>query len=210
MLFLSVCVAKAKASAREGVMSEENAQLGDQGTRGLLTADERAICGRVATGDAPHSQRALALMALDQGVTQAEAAELSGLSTGQVRYWRDKYREKGLGIFPKDVGAGRGASVQPKTSPEQAVSPLPVASTTVEKSGKAVKSKKRKRQAAEKGKKARSGKGNSARKAKKKAKEKKKADKKDKRGKQKSAPKAEGKGKKKGKGGKKGKDKKKK
>ncbi len=72
----------------------------------LLSPDERNACRRVAAGTAPHSQRALALMALDQGVTQSEAGELSGLSQGQVRYWRDRFREKGLSIFPEDVRTG--------------------------------------------------------------------------------------------------------
>ena len=66
----------------------------------LLSPEERKVCKRVATGSAPYCQRALALLALDQGVTQAEAGELSGLTKGQVRYWRDKFLQQSIGIFP--------------------------------------------------------------------------------------------------------------
>jgi hypothetical protein len=45
-------------------------------------------------------------MALDQGVTLAEASELSGLTGRQVRYWRDKFRQQGLGIFPGGLSNG--------------------------------------------------------------------------------------------------------
>ena len=48
-------------------------------------------------------------MALDQGVTQAEASELSGLTVGQVRYWRDKFRQQRLGIFGGGLSNGPSA-----------------------------------------------------------------------------------------------------
>jgi len=69
----------------------------------LLLPEERKVCIKMAQGDAPHNHRALALIALDQGVTQADASELSGLTIGQVRYWRDKFRQQRLKIFPKDL-----------------------------------------------------------------------------------------------------------
>jgi hypothetical protein len=69
----------------------------------LLLPEERQVCIKMAKGDAPHNHRALALLALDQGVTHADAAELSGLTRGQVRYWRDKFNQQRLGIFPKDL-----------------------------------------------------------------------------------------------------------
>jgi len=66
----------------------------------LLTAQEQAICNQIATRDAPHSQRALALLALTEKSTQAQAAQKAGLSIGQVRYWTAKFRKQRLGIFP--------------------------------------------------------------------------------------------------------------
>ncbi len=61
-------------------------------------------------------------MALDQGVTQAEASELSGLTIRQVRYWRDKFHQQGLGIFPGDPSDGPAAesgSVSAEDRPQQ-------------------------------------------------------------------------------------------
>jgi hypothetical protein len=48
-------------------------------------------------------------MALDQGVTQAEASELSGLTVSQVRYWRDRFRQQRLGIFGGGLSNGPSA-----------------------------------------------------------------------------------------------------
>jgi hypothetical protein len=53
--------------------------------------------------EGPHSQRALALLALDGGATQAQAAEKAGLSPGQVKYWIAKFRKQRLGIFPEAI-----------------------------------------------------------------------------------------------------------
>jgi hypothetical protein len=69
----------------------------------LLDAQERAQCARLATGEPPHSQRAQVLLALDQGETQKDAAQLAGLSPGQVRYWLGKFRQDRMAIFPEDV-----------------------------------------------------------------------------------------------------------
>ena len=195
-----------------GTETAQNAQ----GSGDLLTPEEREICGRVATTDAPYSQRALALMALDQGVTQAEAAQLSGLTTGQVRYWRDSFRQKRLGIFPEVAATKAGGFAQPTPPPERAPRPETVeatdagpsegASKTKARGGtkpapeakKKPKKKKTQDKTAKKKKKAKGGKGKSA-KAEKKSKKKKK-EKKAKRGKGKSGSK----------GGKKAKGKKKK
>lgn len=69
----------------------------------LLTSGERATCQQIASGAAPHSQRATALLALDEGVTQAEAGQNAGLSRGQVQYWLNKFRQQRLAIFPADL-----------------------------------------------------------------------------------------------------------
>ncbi len=69
----------------------------------LLTSGERAACQQIASGAAPHSQRATALLALDEGVTQAEAGQNAGLPRGQVQYWLNKFRQQRLAIFPADL-----------------------------------------------------------------------------------------------------------
>lgn len=66
----------------------------------LLTSLEQATCQQVASRQAPHSQRALALLALNEKCTQAQAAEQAGLSPGQVKYWVARFRKLRLGIFP--------------------------------------------------------------------------------------------------------------
>jgi len=65
-----------------------------------LTPQEQAICKKVATREAPHSQRASALLALNEGATQAKAAEQAGLTSGKVKYWVGRFRKLRLGILP--------------------------------------------------------------------------------------------------------------
>jgi hypothetical protein len=107
-------------------MSNEQTAKKAQDQPELLTPDERQVCQQIAAGEAPHSQRALALLALDQRVTQAEAGQLSGLTEGQVRYWRDKFRQRRLSIFPENqLGQAEPGSnsTPPETHPEQARQP---------------------------------------------------------------------------------------
>ena len=66
----------------------------------FLTTQEQDFCVQAAKGEAPYSQRALALLALNDGNTQSQAAEKTGLSVGQVRYWVARFRKQSLGIFP--------------------------------------------------------------------------------------------------------------
>ena len=66
----------------------------------LLTSQEQAICKQIATSEGLHSQRALALLALDKRSTQALAAKQAGLSMGQVRYLIAQFRKRRVGIFP--------------------------------------------------------------------------------------------------------------
>ena len=65
----------------------------------LLPADERPVHEAYAAGDDPYAKRALALLALDAGVTQIEAAARAGLSTRRVRYWVTRYRAEGVAIY---------------------------------------------------------------------------------------------------------------
>ena len=70
----------------------------------LLAADERSACVMLAKGDSLQSKRAQALLALDDGATQKEASEQTGLTPGQVQYWLKKFREGRMTVFP-DVEA---------------------------------------------------------------------------------------------------------
>jgi hypothetical protein len=69
----------------------------------LLSDQEREAFKMVSTGNDLHSQRAIALLAIDDGATQAEAAQLSGLTAGQVKYWLGKFRQVRMEIFPEQV-----------------------------------------------------------------------------------------------------------
>lgn len=82
----------------------------------LLTPEERAACGGIAKAEAPYSQRATALLALDEGTTQMQAAGQAGLTKGQVRYWLGKFRQDRLAIFPEELLTGP----QPEPAPESA------------------------------------------------------------------------------------------
>lgn len=48
-----------------------------------------------------NSERAKALLLLASGANQAEAAEQTTLSVGQVRYWLGRYRTSGMECFPE-------------------------------------------------------------------------------------------------------------
>ena len=104
----------------------------------LLEPQERAGCQQLAAGDPPHSQRAQALLALDQGASQAEAARSSGLSAGQVRYWLGRFRQRRMEIFPADaLEPGPTAAA---ASPAEAATP----SEPAKKADKAPKKKSKK------------------------------------------------------------------
>jgi transposase-like protein len=71
----------------------------------LLDPDQREAIERITKSEAPHNQRAQAILALDEGMTQAEAGQRAGLTSGQVKYWLGKFRKEGLGIFPEELYA---------------------------------------------------------------------------------------------------------
>lgn len=68
----------------------------------LLTSEERTILEKLALE--PDGERAAALLALDDGATQAEAAEKTGLTKGQVQYALKKFRSERLLAFPSAIG----------------------------------------------------------------------------------------------------------
>jgi len=67
----------------------------------MMTEEDILVITRISNAEAPHSQRAQALLAVDAGKTQEEAAEASGLRATQVKYWVARYRKSGLAIFPE-------------------------------------------------------------------------------------------------------------
>ncbi|GAB4540954.1 MAG: hypothetical protein Kow0063_31330 [Anaerolineae bacterium] len=69
----------------------------------LLTPQERAALEPVSERDDSYGRRASALIALDEGATQATAAERAGMSTRQVRRWLSEFRKRRTEIFPPSI-----------------------------------------------------------------------------------------------------------
>ena len=69
----------------------------------LLSEQERVAFKMISTGNDLHGQRAIALLAIDEGATQVKAAQLAGLTPGQVKYWLGKFRQVRMEIFPEQV-----------------------------------------------------------------------------------------------------------
>jgi hypothetical protein len=65
----------------------------------LLRAEERVALQNLAQQQDIEGQRAAALLAIDDGETQAAAAEVSGLTVNQVRYIVKKFRSERLLAF---------------------------------------------------------------------------------------------------------------
>jgi len=87
---------------REYEMTSEKAEPTDSNISGLLfSVEERADCEIYADGDSLLSQRAQALLLLDEGATQKEASEQTGLTLGQTNYWLRKFRVNRMSAFPK-------------------------------------------------------------------------------------------------------------
>ena len=100
----------------------------------LLPPAERAFHERLAAEKGTRGRRALALLALDDGLTQAAAGARAGLSSRRVRYWLARYRAEGAGVYGRDVvaaaaaggvTAGRGRR-RPSRSPSRSPSRLPI------------------------------------------------------------------------------------
>jgi CHAD domain-containing protein len=69
------------------------------GDGSLLPPAERPVHEAHAGGQGARARRAAALLALDEGLTQGEAATRAGLSSRRVRYWLARYRAEGTGIY---------------------------------------------------------------------------------------------------------------
>ena len=81
----------------------------------LLSAQERVAFKMISTGNDLHGQRAIALLAVDDGATQVEAAQQSGLTPGQVKYWLGKFRQVRMEIFPEKVLKAKQLGIEPET-----------------------------------------------------------------------------------------------
>ena len=82
-------------------MTNQNGNTVPEGR--LLSDQEREAFKMISTGNDLHGQRAIALLAIDEGATQAQAAQQSGLTPGQVKYWLGKFRQVRMEIFPEQV-----------------------------------------------------------------------------------------------------------
>ena len=88
----------------------------------LLTQDEKNLCEVIAKLNIRLiSQRAKALLFVDQGNTQAKSAELSSLSIGQLRYLLVLFKEKGINLFPAHLLPQKEETTAP--TPEKADEP---------------------------------------------------------------------------------------
>jgi CHAD domain-containing protein len=67
--------------------------------RTLLPPHERALHEDEARSAGARGRRALALLALDEGLTQVDAGRRAGMSDRRVRYWLSRYRDEGLAIY---------------------------------------------------------------------------------------------------------------
>ena len=67
----------------------------------LLSDQEREAFKMISTGNDLHGQRAIALLAIDEGASQSQAAQQAGLTAGQVKYWLGKFRRVRMEIFPE-------------------------------------------------------------------------------------------------------------
>jgi CHAD domain-containing protein len=88
----------------------------------LLTPQERSICQRISERDDLYGRRALALLALDEGTTQAKAGQRASMSARRVRHWLAGFRQQRLGIFPNRVleqAQPAPMLAPPETPPEQ-------------------------------------------------------------------------------------------
>lgn len=122
----------------------------------LLSHQERIAFRMISTGNDLHGKRAVALLAVDEGATQSEAAQQAGLTVGQVRYWLGKFRQVRMEIFPDQILEANQSGSKDDLD----------ASPTADKSGKSKKKKKKQKSS----KKSKTGKGKKSKNKKSKAK----------------------------------------
>ena len=67
----------------------------------FVTEKESLVLEALAQTEAPHSQRAQALLAVDAGSTIEQAAQVANLKVTQVRFWIGRFKNGRLGVFPE-------------------------------------------------------------------------------------------------------------
>jgi hypothetical protein len=134
--------------------NDEIAQVeeGSKSKGNLLTPEEKDACKQIVMGEAPYRQRAQALLAIDAGFTQPEAARKSGLTKGQVRYWLEKFRRIRLDIFPEQKMGGDRPEVKMELLEAASVEALQLEQVNGPKSAKKKGKKKGKKKKTDKGK----------------------------------------------------------
>jgi transposase len=76
----------------------------------FINQTDRAVIEQIAAANEDlNGRRAAAMVAIADGRSQAEAAQETGLTEGQVSYIVRKYREQGLNAFPNDLIGDDGA-----------------------------------------------------------------------------------------------------
>ncbi|MGI9537585.1 MAG: helix-turn-helix domain-containing protein [Desulfocapsaceae bacterium] len=69
----------------------------------FVTETESLVLEALAQAEAPYSQRAQALLAVDAGSTIEQAAQVANLKVTQVRFWIGRFRNGRLGVFPESL-----------------------------------------------------------------------------------------------------------
>ena len=121
----------------------------------LLSSQEREAFKMISTGNDLHGQRALALLAIDEGATQEQAGQRAGLTTGQVKYWLGKFRRVRMDIFPEQVLKADQLDLDQETSDQgaQVADKTKKSKKTKKSQGKKSKKKTSKKSKTKKGKK---------------------------------------------------------
>lgn len=126
-------------------MSNQNNDKKPASNEGRLLSEQERIAFRmISSGNDLHGQRAVALLAIDRGATQLEAAQQAGLSPGQVKYWLEKFRRVRMEIFPDQVLSNETSETkQERLEPGDLLEKKPKKTKATKKdSGKKSKSKK--------------------------------------------------------------------
>ena len=122
------------------MVAEHNIEL-------FITESESLILEALAQADAPHSQRAQALLAVDAGSTIEQAARVANLKVTQVRYWIGRFRNGRLGVFPDELIGAMEDSIKAgkkKDAAKKVKKKKTKAKTSPKKSAAAKKDKKKK------------------------------------------------------------------
>jgi hypothetical protein len=101
--------------------SQDTNESGDNKQGKLLSAQERIAFKMISAGNDLHGQRAIALLEIDAGASQAQAAQQAGLTLGQVKYWLAKFREVRMEIFPETLLEAGQKSLEPDMTADSIV-----------------------------------------------------------------------------------------